>query len=143
MPKNYSGSSYAVNYNLDYNGIPIENLELKYDELDKYDKGAIIPPAGDSYRLQSSVPWSEELRQRAKTLASEIEENDEIVLCGMSYWYVDRREIDELLIDLNQDANFTFINPSPPRDLNAVLTSIFSKYVQQSSSSKIGGILND
>ncbi|WP_143406939.1 hypothetical protein [Faecalibacterium sp. An121] len=143
VPKDYVGSSYAINYNFDYNGIPIENLELRYDELDKYDKGAIIPPAGDSARLQSSVPWSEKLRQRATNLATEIEENDEIVLCGMSYWYVDRREIDELLIDLNQNANFTFINPQPPRDLNAVLTSIFSKYVQQSSSSEIGGILND
>ena len=143
VPKNYTGTSYSINYSLDYDGIPIGQLELQYDGLDKYDKGAIIPPAGDSSRLESSAPWSHKLRQRATDLASEITQNDEIVLCGISYWHVDRREIDELLINLNQDANFTFINPAPPRDLNAVLTSIFSKYVQQSSSSEIGGILND
>lgn len=143
VPKNYTGTSYSINYSLDYDGIPIGQLELQYDGLDKYDKGAIIPPAGDSSRLESSAPWSHKLRQRATDLALEITQNDEIVLCGISYWHVDRREIDELLINLNQDANFTFINPAPPRDLNAVLTSIFSKYVQQSSSSEIGGILND
>ena len=143
VPQNYAGTSYSINYSLDYDGIPIEQLELQYDKLDKYDKGAIIPPAGDSSRLESSAPWSHMLRQRATNLASEITQNDEIVLCGISYWHVDRREIDELLINLNQNANFTFINPAPPRDLNAVLTSIFSKYVQQSSSSEIGGILND
>ena len=92
-------------------------------------------------RLGTTAPWSQKLRNEAKKAASSVEENDEIVLCGISYWHVDRREIDELLINLNQDANFTFINPAPPRDLNAVLTSIFSKYVQQSSSSEIGGIL--
>lgn len=143
VPKDYTGTSYSINYSLDYDGIPIGQLELKYDGLDKYDKGAIIPPAGDSSRLESSAPWSHKLRRRATDLALEITQNDEIVLCGISYWHVDRREIDELLINLNQDANFTFINPAPPRDLNAVLTSIFSKYVQQSSSSEIGGILND
>lgn len=75
-------------------------------------------------------------------MALGINENDEVVLCGISYWYVDRRELDTLLINLNQDVNFTFINPAPPRDLNAVLISIFKNYVQQSSSSEIGGILN-
>jgi len=40
------------------------------------------------------------------------------------------------------DSHFTFINPMPPRDLNAVLSSIFKNYIQQHSSSEIGGILN-
>lgn len=142
VPQNYT-TSYRIKYALDYEGIPIEKLKLQYDKLDEYAKGAIIPPAGDSSRLESSVPWSHELRKLAINLASEITKNDEIVLCGMSYGHVDRREIDELLINLNQNANFTFINPTPPRDLNAVLISIFSQYVHQSSSSEIGGILND
>ena len=55
---------------------------------------------------------------------------------------VDRREIDELLINLNSDTEFTFINPVPPRDLNAVLSSIFKNYVLQTSSDNIGGIVN-
>lgn len=93
-------------------------------------------------RLGTTAPWSQKLRNEAKNIATSIEEKDEIVLCGISYWHVDRRELDELLINLNQDSNFTFVNPMPPRDLNAVLSSIFTNYVQQHSSSEIGGILN-
>lgn len=81
VPKNFSDTSYSINYSLDYDGIPIEQLELKYDGLEKYDKGAIIPPAGDSSRLESLAPWSHKLRQRATELAVQITKKDEIVLC--------------------------------------------------------------
>ena len=63
-------------------------------------------------------------------------------MCGISYWHVDRREIDEVLINLNPETEFIYINPVPPRDLNAVLISIFSNYVLQTSSDNIGGIIN-
>lgn len=142
IPKSDIASSYGINYKLDLDGITIDKLKLDYKGLTKYDRGAIIPPAGESQRLATTAPWSHVLRERAKKAALEIKDNDEIVLCGISYWHVDRRELDELLINLTQNANFTFINPHPPRDLNAVLISIFSKYVQQSTSSEIGGILN-
>lgn len=142
VPKGDISTIYSVNYNLDFEGVPIEQLEIQYDNLTRYPKGAIIPPAGDSMRLGTTAPWSQKLRNEAKNIAMSIEEKDEIVLCGISYWHVDRRELDELLINLNQDSNFTFVNPMPPRDLNAVLSSIFTNYVQQHSSSEIGGILN-
>lgn len=142
VPKSYQMTAFGVNYNLDYDGISIDQLEIKYHNLMNYDKGAIIPPAGDSLRLERTSPWAHTLRHKARDSAKTITNNDEVVLCGISYWHVDRREIDELLININQDTGFTFINPSPPRDLNAVLISIFSKYVQQCSSSEIGGILN-
>ena len=93
-------------------------------------------------RLGITAPWSQHLRNKAKSAALDISAKDEVVLCGISYWHVDRRELDELLLNLNQDSWFTFINPSPPRNLNAVLISIFKNYVQQSSSAEIGGILN-
>ena len=142
VPKGDISAIYSVNYNLDFEGVPIEQLEIQYDNLTRYPKGAIIPPAGDSMRLGTTAPWSQKLRNEAKKIAMSIKEKDEIVLCGISYWHVDRRELDELLINLNQDSNFTFVNPMPPRDLNAVLSSIFTNYVQQHSSSEIGGILN-
>ena len=142
VPKGDITASFSVNYNLDFEGVPIDQLEIQYNNLTYYSKGAIIPPAGDSMRLGTTAPWSQKLRNEAKKAASSVEENDEIVLCGISYWHVDRRELDELLISLNQDSNFTFINPMPPRDLNAVLSSIFKNYIQQHSSSEIGGILN-
>lgn len=142
IPKGARTTTYAISYRLDFEGVTIDQLELTYDDLTHVGRGAIIPPAGDSMRLETTAPWSQHLRDRAKKLALDITENDEVVLCGISYWHVDRRELDALLINLNQDANFTCINPTPPRDLNAVLISIFKNYVQQSSSSEIGGILN-
>ena len=141
VPKNYS-TTYSISYNLDFEGVSIDQLELKYTDLTHYEKGAIIPPAGDSMRLKVTAPWSQYLRNAAKNAALNILADDEVVLCGISYWHVDRRELDELLLNLNQDSGFTFINPLPPRDLNAVLISIFKNYVQQSTSSEIGGILN-
>lgn len=142
VPKDEKNMRYAINYSLDFDGVTLDKLRVEYDELSYYEKGAIIPPAGDSLRLGTTNLWANELREEAKTAAKDIKENDEIILCGISYWHVDRREIDELLINLNQNANLTFINPKPPRDLNAVLSSIFEKYVQQSSSKEIGVILN-
>ena len=142
VPKDSIDSTYSINYNLDFDGSTLDQLALQYCELKKYDKGAIIPPAGDSSRLETTAPWSHMLKQKATEIAKQIGSKDDVVLCGVSYWHVDRREIDELLINLNQDVDFTFINPSPPRDLNAVRISIFKNYVHQSSSSHIGGILN-
>lgn len=142
VPVDSIQSSYSINYNLDFDGLTVDQLTLQYRDLKKYDKGAIIPPAGDSSRLETTAPWSHVLKRRATEIAKQISSKDDVVLCGVSYWHVDRREIDELLINLNQDVDFTFINPSPPRDLNAVLISIFKNYVHQSSSSHIGGILN-
>lgn len=142
VPKDMTANLYSINYQLDVEGVPIDKLELRYDNLTHYTKGAIIPPAGDSMRLGTTAPWAQELRTQAKKEALNICDQDDVVLCGISYWHVDRRELDELLISLNQDANFVFINPTPPRDLNAVLISIFKNYIHQSSSSEIGGILN-
>jgi len=142
VPKMPKGTTFSVSYNLDFEGVSIDQLDLVYDNLKQYEKGAIIPPAGDSSRLGITAPWSKQLRNDARTAATEISEKDDVVLCGISYWHVDRRELDELLLNLNQDSGFTFVNPSPPRDLNAVLTSIFKNYIQQSSSAEIGGILN-
>ena len=135
-------TTYSINYNFDFEGVTIDQLELHYDDLMNVEKSMIIPPAGDSSRFEPTALWSQHLRENAKNLALNIGENDEVVLCGISYGHVDRREIDALLISLDQKVNFTFVNPNPPRDLNAVLISIFQNYVQQSSSSQIGEILN-
>lgn len=51
VPKGDISAVYSVNYNLDFEGVPIEQLEIQYDNLTRYPKGAIIPPAGDSMRL--------------------------------------------------------------------------------------------
>lgn len=133
--------SFAINYKLDFDGVEIDKLKLCYDDLEKYNKSAIIPPAGDSARIQTAT-WASYLREEAKKSARKIGKSDDVIVCGMSYSPVDRKELDELLINLNQNVNITLINPKPPRDLNAVLISIFKNYVLQTSSDLLGGILN-
>lgn len=117
-------------------GIAID-FNLKYDNLDAYyAKNAIIPPAGDSNRLKFG--WASELREKALSVASSISEDDEVIICGISYWHVDRMEIDELLTSINPKANIKMINPSPPRTLNAVLCSMFGNYIYHRSSDILG-----
>lgn len=143
VPKNHI-DRYEINYNIDVDGLKIDELMLKYDDLTKYSTGAIIPPAGDSSRLQLTSSWADTLRREAIKKAKELSNDKEsnVIMCGISYWHVDRREIDELLINLNSETELTFINPVPPRDLNAVLISIFKNYVLQMSSDNIGGVIN-
>lgn len=143
VPRNHI-DRYDINYNIDVDGFKINELVVQYKLLTKYSIGAIIPPAGDSARLQVTSSWADTLRKEAIKKAQELTDSKEcnVVMCGISYWHVDRREIDELLINLNPEIEFTFINPVPPRDLNAVLISIFKNYVLQTSSDRIGGIIN-
>ena len=103
VPKDSIDSTYSINYNLDFDGSTVDQLMLQYCDLKKYDKGAIIPPAGDSSRLEITAPWSHMLKRKATEIAKQIDAKDDVVLCGISYWHVDRREVDELLINLNQD----------------------------------------
>jgi hypothetical protein len=86
----------------------------------------LIPPAGDSERFATT--WASQLREQAKAISESIDENDKVVLCGLSYWHVDRKEIDEILLHLNDQCELAYINPNPPETLDAVLTSLFSNY---------------
>lgn len=132
--------TYSITYKPSFEATDFNSLTLEYENLGSYSRGAIIPPAGDSNRI--STPWSEELKKNAISFSQKINENDDVVICGISYWHVDRREIDKLLLNLNENVNLTFVNPDPPKDLNAVLTSIFNNYILQTSSDHVGGILN-
>ncbi|MEY8251749.1 MAG: hypothetical protein RPR91_05130, partial [Colwellia sp.] len=68
-----------------------------------------------------------------------LSKDDEIILCGLSYWHVDRAELDELIVSCDPLINISMVNPSPQRTLNAVLTSIFSNFIAYTGS----GILKD
>lgn len=138
---NTSGIKYNLNLE---GGFDLDAFHLEYKGLNDYVDGAIIPPAGDSMRLETSTSWARLIRGKAIEAARRVavSEKNDVILCGISYWYVDRHEIDELLVNLNHKANLFFINPTPPRDLNAVLSSIFQNYVLLTSSNNIGGLLN-
>jgi len=114
-----------------------EDFSVKYTDLDhNYLINSIIPPAGDSERLEFG--WAKTLRQYAKGKASELTATDEIIICGISYWNVDRNEIDEILTSLTKDINLKLVNPNPPRALNAVISSLFDNYLCYTSSDLLG-----
>ena len=113
------------------------DFQISYNNLDEnYLISAIIPPAGDSSRY--NLGWANALRKLAKEKAAELTENDELFICGISYWHVDRAEIDEVLASLNSNVNIKLINPNPPRALNAVLSSLFDKYLCYTNSDILG-----
>ncbi|MBP2245187.1 hypothetical protein [Paenibacillus xylanexedens] len=116
-------SNYSVNYN------NLENI---------YMLNAMIPPAGDSSRLEST--WAYDLRKIALEEASKLTYADELLICGISYWHVDRGEMDQLLININPEINVKSVNPRPTSTLNAVLTSLFKSHIGYQNSKILGDI---
>lgn len=113
------------------------DFKVQYSNLNEnYLINPIIPPAGDSGRY--NLGWAKDLRMLAKTEASKLISDDEIIICGLSYWHVDRVEIDEILTSLNPLINVKLINPNPPRALNAVLSSLFKNYLCYTNSDILG-----
>ncbi len=107
-------------------------LNVSYDKLsDEKIINTIIPPFGDPERASSS--WSQQMTEIFK---KEISDSDRIIMSGLSYWHVDRRELDKILLSANHDAEVININPTPKSTFNAILQSRFTKF-QHYSSSKI------
>lgn len=110
-----------------------DEFSVKYEDLDNnFLVSALIPPAGESTRFNHT--WAAQIRGTAKHKASRLSKDDEMILCGLSYWHVDRAELDELLVSCDPLLNVTMVNPNPQRTINAVLTSVFSNFVTYSGS---------
>lgn len=97
----------------------------------------MIPPAGDSTRMANT--WSGQTSQNVILEAGELTANDELMICGISYWHVDRAELDNILVNVDPLVNVYMFNPNPNKSLNAVLTSMFSNYVYHTSSYSLKG----
>ena len=97
-----------------------------------------MPPAGDSSRFKFA--WAKTLRNIILEKSKSINKNDELIISGISYWHVDRQEIDEILINLNHNIDVYLINPNPPTVLNAVLTTIFNNVIVYTKSDNLGKI---
>ncbi|MDP5459604.1 hypothetical protein [Alishewanella sp. SMS8] len=110
-----------------------EDFTVSYNNLDdNFLVSALIPPAGESSRFNHT--WAAQIREFAKEKATYLGSEDEMIICGLSYWHVDRAELDELIVSSDPLLNVTMINPNPKRTINAVLTSIFSNFVAYSGS---------
>ncbi len=121
--------AFQIFYTKDNESIDVDKFDIKYTSIDALGaKKAIIPPAGDSARL--NFDWAKSIRDNIKTKAQSLNEDDDLVICGVSYWHVDRLEIDSILKDIKPEIqNVRIINPNPPRVLNAVFTSLFKNVI--------------
>ena len=140
----HSKSRDVTNFNINYsNEIAIlEGVEndftLEMDNLKQHSPiTPLIPPAGDSSRYK--LTWAGKLKAEAESKAKAIEEGDKVILCGLSYWHVDRHEIDEILLNLTSQCELAFINPNPPEALDAVLISLFKNYEHYVSAERYAG----
>lgn len=140
----HKASSDILEFNINYNNeISIleggeDDFEYSMENLRRHSPIIpLIPPAGDSSRF--ALTWAGKLKAEANRIAEDINENDKVVLCGLSYWHVDRNEIDEILLGINSQCEISYINPNPPEALDAVLTSLFDNYEHYISSERFAG----
>lgn len=135
-------STFAIRKSGDMYEASLSDFIVKYDGLDKnYLVNALIPPAGDSSRL--TYKWANELRALVDNQINKISDNDKCVISGLSYWHVDRKEIDSLLAKISvKNVDAYMVNPHPPKALSAVLTCVLPKHITYSSSKWIGGLID-
>ncbi|MEZ9819067.1 hypothetical protein AB4238_00345 [Shewanella sp. 10N.286.45.A1] len=133
--KNQSLAEYEIGYGKDIPGeATTDDFETKYDiPLSKCLVNALVPPAGDTERIKQS--WSGQIRTSAAGCAKKLKSGDELMICGISYWHVDRSEIDELITCCSPEVNTFMFNPYPNVAMDAVLTSLFKNYVYHDDSS--------
>lgn len=112
------------------------DITTSYDHLEhKRLINTIIPPYGDSARYQQS--WS---RLIIESALSGTKSSDTLLISGISYWHVDRLEVDKILLSANDDCNVIKINPRPNPIFDAVLQSRFPKYQHYRNSSILSEI---
>ncbi|OYW70572.1 MAG: hypothetical protein B7Z37_30335 [Verrucomicrobia bacterium 12-59-8] len=120
--------SFAINYDKNLVDGKITDFNISYDELDaNYLVTPLIPPAGEARRLNQT--WAGEIQTHCQNVASSLTETDDMLICGLSYWHVDRAELDTLLNSCSAAINIKMINPKPSRTLTAVITSIFDRFI--------------
>lgn len=109
------------------------DFDVAYDDLGaNYLITPLIPPAGDSARFNHT--WAGEIRREVRASAEAIQPDDEVILCGLSYWHVDRMELDEILTSLDPHSSLRMVNPGPVPELSAVLSSFFTNFISYPSS---------
>ena len=122
------GKKFDIKDTFDSMGTPITKLKLDYSlKDDRSLVNAIIPPAGDANRLIGG--WVKYIRSKIREEVEQSSEQDELIIYGLSYDYVDRIELDEILTTVNSELDVKYINPYPSKTLEMVLGSIFRNYI--------------
>ncbi len=133
-------SAYGIKYDGELLDGALEEFTVGYEGLgENFLVNAMIPPAGEASRFNHS--WAGELQTKIKELTSSLDEKDDCIICGISYWHVDRNELDEIMVNSHPGMNIKLINPYPSRSLTAVITSIFDNFVLYPNSQILDGLL--
>ena len=130
-------SAYAIPYSETFDNHKIDEFSYDLNNLDCLNLvNALIPPAGDSTRMKFA--WSVKIKKDIMNQAKKMTKDDVAILCGLSYWHVDRSEIDDYLSYLPMDIkDVIMVNPNPPEVLNAVLMTLFNQYNVYDSSDNL------
>lgn len=127
---------YKIKFATDDIAQDVKDFDIIYDLKDDYPiVNSLIPPAGDSERYPFG--WISTIRKNLSKCVEESRNEDELLIYGISYWHVDRNEIDDILINMNPDVDVKLVNPYPPSDFNAVLSSLFKNYIQYTDGTSI------
>lgn len=120
-------SAFSINYDSRFTEGGIDELEVKYKDLDQhFPMVGILPPAGESERYKHR--WIRQIWDKAIDAATRLNDNDLVVIFGLSYWHVDRKEIDMLLSKLPRKSRVISVNPNPNPQFEAVCCSLFKSY---------------
>lgn len=122
--------AFGITYDFDIPQDATDQFEIKYKGITPLGSlTALIPPAGDSSRMIGNK-WSKTIREEIGKTCSLCKNSDELILCGVSYWHVDRAEIDQYLGHFPADIlNVKIYNPKQPPAFNAVLTTYFNNVI--------------
>lgn len=133
-------TAFSINYEASFTEGGIDELAVKYDGLDNhYPLVGILPPAGESDRYRHR--WIRQIWDKAIEAAKQLEENDLVVIYGLSYWHVDRKEIDMLLGEISRKARVISVNPFPNAHFEAVCCSLFKSYHSYSNPKQLARMI--
>lgn len=131
---------FNINYEKTLVDGTIADFTASFTDLDaNYLITPLIPPAGEARRFNQT--WAGEIRNHSLAIAKELTADDDMLICGISYWHVDRSELDDILNACSSEINIKMINPCPGRTLIAVITSIFEKFICYTSSNTLKQLL--
>lgn len=118
--------AFEISYGHDVlNGV-VGEFTVQYENLTALNSiNAMVPPAGDSARLD--FDWAKDIRASIIDVSEKLKDDDELIICGTSYWHVDRIEIDRILTSISSEiSDVKVVNPHSPEVFNAVITTLFS-----------------
>ncbi|MDS1911422.1 hypothetical protein [Vibrio parahaemolyticus] len=126
-------SSFNINYQDFKSECSAIDINVQYEDLCTNNPVIfLIPPAGDVNRTRDS--WNSSIRQIYEPKLKEFGKNDMVIISGLSYWHVDRAELDNILISPSSSVDLININPSVDQYFESVINSLFNNYVHFNSS---------